>query len=134
MTSAILYLDASALVKLVVDEPETAALHQFLMDWPTRVVSAIALVEVGRVLFKIDAPREAHSRWQAILQRIAVLRIDDDVISRAQRIAPPTLRSLDAVHLATATSLRSDLGALVTYDKQLASAAVHAALRVESPT
>lgn len=134
MTSRLVYLDASALVKLVVDEPESAALQRFLRDWSVRVVSAIARVETNRALLRAGADSDAYARLHGILRHMALLRIDDDVLSRAERMAPPALRSLDAIHLATAAGLGSDLGVLVTYDKRLAAAAADAALPVESPT
>ncbi len=133
MTSRLLYLDASALLKLVVDEPESAALQRFLRNWSARVVSAVARVETNRALLRAGADRAAYARLQAILRYVAVLRIDDDILSRAERIGPPALRSLDAIHLASAARLGSDLGMLVTYDKRLAAAAADAAMQVASP-
>jgi len=133
VTSRLLYLDASALLKLVVDEPESAALQRFLRNWSARVVSAVARVETNRALLRAGADRAAYARLQAILRYVAVLRIDDDILSRAERIGPPTLRSLDAIHLASAARLGSDLGVLVTYDKRLAAAAADAAMQVASP-
>jgi len=133
VTSRLLYLDASALLKLVVDEPESAALQRFLRNWSARVVSAVARVETNRALLRAGADRAAYARLQAILRYVAVLRIDDDILSRAERIGPPALRSLDAIHLASAARLGSDLGMLVTYDKRLAAAAADAAMQVASP-
>jgi len=133
VTPRLLYVDSSALLKLVIEERESAALQRFLRDRPGRVVSAIARVEASRALLRAGADREAHARLQDVFRTIAVLRIDDDVLSRAERIAPPTLRSLDAVHVATAMGLGSDLEAVVTYDKRFAAAVAAAALRVESP-
>jgi predicted nucleic acid-binding protein len=132
--SRLVYLDTSALFKLVVDERESAALKRFLRSWPARVVSAIARLETSRTLLRAGADRDVYSRLYLMFRHLTVLRIDDDVLARAERIAPPTLRSLDAIHLATALQLGSDLGVLVTYDKRLASAAADAALAVESPS
>ncbi|MBI3767670.1 MAG: type II toxin-antitoxin system VapC family toxin [Deltaproteobacteria bacterium] len=133
MSGRVAYLDSSALVKLVVSEPESRALFEFLADWPDRVVSALARVEVPRALARAHASRAAHRRAQATLAHVVVIGIDDDVLSRAARVEPRSLRSLDALHLATAIGLGEDLGVFVTYDDRLAAAAARAALRVEAP-
>jgi predicted nucleic acid-binding protein len=129
----LLYLDSSALVKLVVSEPETEALLEVLPEWPERISSALARVEVVRALARVAAGPAARQRAAAVLARVGLVAIDDAVLEVAARLRPPTLRSLDAVHLATALSVGDELGAFVTYDDRLAAAAGRARLRVLSP-
>jgi predicted nucleic acid-binding protein len=131
-STRLLYLDSSALVKLIVAEPETEALIGFLSAWPHRVSSALARVEVLRAVRRAKAAPTLARRAARVLARVALVRIDDPVLQQASRIAPPELRSLDAIHLATARSL-DDLAGVVTYDTRLARAASRSRLRVFSP-
>jgi predicted nucleic acid-binding protein len=134
MTGRVAYLDSSAAMKLAVLEPQSRALLEFLAAWPDRFASALILVEVPRALRRIGASIATRRRAEETLSRIDVIGIDDDVLARAARVEPPSLRSLDAIHLATAMTIGDELGVFVTYDVRLANAAVHAALPVESPS
>ena len=75
----LLYLDSSAIVKLVVAEPETAALRAFLVAWPDRVTSALARLEVLRALRRAAVPAAVRRRAVRVLARIALVRIDEPV-------------------------------------------------------
>jgi predicted nucleic acid-binding protein len=119
-------------VKLVVAEPETPALFAFLAAWPHRVSSALARVEVLRAVKRAAAGPAVRRRATRVLARVALVRIDDSVLTVAARVAPPELRTLDAIHLATARSL-DDLAGIVTYDLRLVRAALRARLKVWSP-
>jgi len=130
--SSLLYLDSSALVKLVVAEPETTALFTFLAGWPHRVSSALARVEVLRAVRRMGAGPAVRRRAARVMTRVALVRIDGPVLAAAARVAPAPLRTLDAIHLATARSLDS-LAGIVTYDKRLGVAALRARLRVWAP-
>ncbi len=125
------YVDASALVKLVVDEPERTALRAELVTWPALATSVVAEVEVRRAVARVAA--HAVPVAEAVLERFERLPLDDGVRSAAATDAPATLRSLDAVHLASALALGDRLGAFVTYDERLADAARAAGLRVLAP-
>jgi predicted nucleic acid-binding protein len=127
----LLYLDSSALVKLVVAEPETPALLEFLASWPNRVSSALARVEVLRAVKRTRAGPTVRRRAMRVLARVALVRIDDAVLAGAARLGPPELRTLDAIHIATARSLDGLVG-LVTYDARLRSAA-SSRMKVWSP-
>jgi predicted nucleic acid-binding protein len=131
-SSGLLYLDSSALVKLVVAEPETGALLEFLKGWPHRVSSALARVEVLRAVKRTGADPVVRRRATRVLARIALIRIDDAVLVAAARVLPPELCSLDAIHVATARSL-DDLAGIVTYDGRLGRAASRARVKVWSP-
>ena len=131
-SSSLLYLDSSAVVKLVVAEPETPALLEFLAGWPHRVSSALAGVEVLRAVKRSGAGPAVRRRARRVLARVALIRIDDPVLAAAARVAPPELRTLDAIHLATARSL-DGLAGIVTYDARLGRAASRVRLKVWSP-
>jgi predicted nucleic acid-binding protein len=131
--SSLLYLDSSALVKLVVAEPESSALFEFLAGWPHRVSSSLARVEVLRAVKRTGAGSAVRRRAARVLARVALVRIDSPVLAAAVRVAPPELRTLDALHLATARSL-DDLAGIVTYDARLGRAATRARVKVWSPS
>jgi predicted nucleic acid-binding protein len=127
-------LDSAAVVKLVVAEPESPALVDWLNvhDGLPRFTSALAEVEVARVIRR--ATPEALGRVPRVLDRMYRLDIDAHVRTVASAFDDPLLRSLDAIHLAIALRLSdengSQLEAFVTYDKRL----LQAARRVDLPT
>jgi predicted nucleic acid-binding protein len=127
----LLYLDSSAIVKLVVPEPETKALRDFLRSWPERVSSVVARIEVERVARRIGGG--AIRRARTVISRVALVELDDHVVRRAAALQPTELRTLDAIHLAAALSLGEDLGAICGYDSRLADAAASAGVEVVAP-
>lgn len=133
MTEEALYLDSSAIVKLVLPEPETGALVSRLRQDPEVISSAIARVEVLRALKRIKATPAAWRQAERVLARIALVRIDDAVLDSAAAIDPAELRSLDAVHLATALVIGERLDGLITYDSRFGNAADRAGLPVLLP-
>jgi len=132
MPSGLLYLDSSAIVKLVVPEPETKALRELLRSWPDRVSSVVAGIEVERVARRLGGG--AVRRARSVLSRLALVDLDADVVREAAALEPPELRTLDAIHLATAISLGRDLGAVCAYDARLGSAAAAKTIHVVAPT
>jgi predicted nucleic acid-binding protein len=131
MAGKLLYLDSSAIVKLVVPEPETKALRDLLRSWPERVSSVVARIEVERVARRIGGG--AVRRARSVLSRIALVGLDEPVVRVAAALDPPELRTLDAIHLATAISLGGDLGALCVYDVRLGGAAASKTVEVLAP-
>lgn len=124
------YLDASAIVKLVVPEPGSVELERRI-GGSRLVTSAISRVEVTRAVRRRSA---SSTRAPAdVLVRVASLAMDEAVLSLAAALSPPALRTLDAIHLASALQMGGDLEAFVTYDRQLGEAAVAAGLSVETP-
>lgn len=115
------YLDSSAIVKLVVHEPESAALTRYLRGRRPIAASALARVEVMRVTLAFDVAVQA--RALDVLSRIELIRVNDRVLAVASTLLPPQVRSLDAIHLATASLLGDTLGRVVTYDERMADAA-----------
>ena len=127
---SLVYADSSALIKLVIRERESAVLKRWLTG--KRVVSSrIAEVEVSRGARR--SGREPRPSVEELLGEIDLIELGDRVVSRAVRLDPPELRSLDALHLATALSIADDLDGFVTYDRQLGRAASAAGLSVASP-
>lgn len=127
------YLDASAIVKLIVEEPETGSLMAALAEWPDRVSSAVARVEVHRALRRGNAGPGQRSRGEAVLASLTLIRIDDPILALAASLKDPALRAIDAIHLATALSLGDDPVAFVVYDARLARAATKQRLQVVHP-
>ena len=126
-----LYLDSSALVKLAVAEPESKALRQYLHRNRPHVTSALARTEVARALLPVGP--EAVDRGAAVVQRFELIRISDRVLRRAGELEPVELRSLDAIHLATAQLLQPGLRAVITYDERMADAARAMRMQVRTP-
>jgi predicted nucleic acid-binding protein len=116
-----------------VPERESAALHELVSQWPHRVSSEIAVVEVLRAARRLTPEPAVHRRAAAVLASTLLHRIDEELLMQAALLAPPPLRSLDALHLATALSMSRDIGAVVAYDGRLAGAATEAGLRVLAP-
>lgn len=126
------YADASALVKLVVREPESDALRQYLMALPDPATSRISSVEVHRAMTRAGEDPELDGT-AAVWERTVFIELDATVAESAARIGPATLRSLDALHLASALALSDDLESFVTYDSRLADAARAAGMTVVAP-
>lgn len=126
------YLDASAIVRLVVREPGWRDLSAFLREHPTRVASRIVDVEVRRAVAR-SSTAQAEERVERVLERIVKLELDATLAASAGWLRPPGLRTLDAIHLAAALTLGPQLDALVTYDRRLAEAADTAGIKVAAP-
>lgn len=133
MTSAeVAYLDTSAVVKLLLREPETAALRRRLRGWPRRASAALLQVEVLRAVRRASLPR-LMTEARRHLEGIHLIRLDDELLDRAADLDPPAMRSLDAIHLAAAMSLGDDLAAVITYDERMSAGAHALGLPVFSP-
>jgi predicted nucleic acid-binding protein len=125
-----LYLDSSAIVKLVSREPETDGLVQLIGEDPATISSELSVVEVLRAVRRVRGDRR---RAEAVLGGVALVPIDAGIIRSAAGLSPAALRSLDAIHLATVLSLVGDVSRLVTYDTRLAAAARSMKVSVSSP-
>lgn len=135
---SLFYLDASALVKLVREEPESPALSAFL-DGAEILSSELALTEVPRAIrravardpqLSLDALIEQTSE---VLDAIAMLPLDQTVLIAAGALQEPALRALDAIHVTAALEL-SPVDAFVTYDERQSAAARLAGLRTVAPS
>jgi predicted nucleic acid-binding protein len=131
-----IYVDSSALIKRVIDEPESDALDEALERHVAAddvlVASSLAWVEVTRAIRATAVgAADVSDLIEAALSGLAERPIAADVVSLARRISPESLRSLDAIHLATAVLLDADL--IVTYDTRLDAAARYNGLAVAKP-
>lgn len=116
------YFDTSALVKVVVDEAESTALTAWLTEKSRSLYSSsLTRTELMRTVRRYAPDSQARAR--SLLGTVTLARITPSLLERAALLDPPELRSLDAIHLATALDLGSDLNGLVTYDNRLARAA-----------
>ncbi len=128
-----IYLDSAAVVKLVHAEPESAVLRSWLgeraeIQW---ISSVLTEIESFRALARY-AP-EAASRLPAVLDQIDLIDLDQRIRMLAQTVIPAAVRSLAAIHLATALRSRSSLTSFVTYDKRLLDAAQAAGMPIDAP-
>jgi predicted nucleic acid-binding protein len=129
-----IYLDSAAVVKLAHAEAETEALREWLSEraetgW---ISSALVEVEAFRALAR-HAP-QAIARLHPVLDLIDMVDLSPDIRILAQAVSPASVRSLDAIHLATALRRTGELTSFVTYDKRLADAAIAAGLSVDMPS
>jgi hypothetical protein len=123
-----LYLDSSALVKLVAAEAESEALRE-LVGEQSLVSSEIARVEVTRAARR----HAADDAGRELLERLLQIELTAEVLDAAGAAEPPELSSLDAIHLASALAHRERIGAFVAYDARLLAAAEASGLQVASP-
>ncbi|HET7678046.1 MAG TPA: type II toxin-antitoxin system VapC family toxin [Candidatus Limnocylindrales bacterium] len=134
---ALFYADASALVKLVRDEPESHPLRAFLGD-ADLVSCELVLTEIPRAIRRAVAedPRLALDvlldRGGELIDALGLLPLDRALLLAAGALAEPALRALDAIHVVAAIEL-GPLDGFVTYDERQGAAARLAGLRTVSP-
>lgn len=133
MIGSILYLDSSALVKLIVPEAETVPLLRFMLSWPYRLASQVGFVEVHRAVRRVSRDYELQRRAEEVLSTIHFMDIYMDILGEASLLEPLHLRSMDAIHIASALSLGREVGGFVTYDRNMTDAARRVKLNVLAP-
>jgi predicted nucleic acid-binding protein len=124
-------VDASAIVKLIVTEVESAALSTYLRSAGRLATNRVAVVEVARAARRRLG--EQPDALAAALASFVVVELDAPLADRAATIGPAGLRPLDAIHLASAMELGGDLAAFVTYDARLSAAASSLGIAVVAP-
>lgn len=129
------YLDASALVKLAVEEPESLALAAELQQVDTVAISIVGRVELGRALRRRsgDGLKAALDSAARVLDGVMLIPLDVATAAVATSIAPTHLRTLDAIHLATVIALESELDCCYCYDHRLADAITERGMPVAAP-
>lgn len=127
-----IYVDTSAFGRLLLEEPDKPAIEHALRAFATRLSSGLLRVELRR----LGLLRGMLDRADYLLGRISLIPLDEPVLEAAETIAPATVRTLDAIHLATAVRLHEadKLSALMTYDRQLAAGAQEHGITVLSPS
>ncbi len=126
------YLDSSAAVKLIVREAESEALESWLRPHDVLTSSALLRTELLRAIRRGAPRRIAEAR--AALAAFTLRAVDDEILDVAGDIGPSSIRSLDAIHLATALRLATALDAIVTCDRRMIEGAVLLGLPVASPS
>ena len=129
---AIAYIDSSALLKLIVVEDETSALEADLASRDGLVTSSLAVVECHRAVRRA-ANRRIVQRTEQVFDAVYLLDLTPVILERASTIEPAMVRSLDAIHIATALSVDDDTLEVITYDDRMAEAARSGGLRVVQP-
>lgn len=119
-------------MKLVVSERESEALIAALTQWRQRVSSALLATESVRAALRVS--KSDATEAERLLEDVSLIPVTRDLLKKAGRLEPPSLRALDAIHLATAKSLGDELGVLFSYDERLLEAAVDAGIATESPS
>ena len=127
-----LYLDSSAFVKLIVEEAESAAARAFLGNHGVRRVSS-ALLRAESLRAVRNLGPDALATVREGLRRVDLIGIDDRILDAAGTLEPQVLRTLDAIHLATALAVGDDLEAIVTYDERMIDSARLMGLATASP-
>jgi uncharacterized protein len=130
----VIYLDSSALLKLLFEEPESGALTSWMSEHAATpmVTSELAKIEVIRATRRLDTAVVPAAR--ALVSQLDLIRLSSTLIDAAADVGGPSLRSLDAIHLASALSIGADLTAFVAYDDRLVAAAESAGLDATRPS
>jgi predicted nucleic acid-binding protein len=128
-----LYLDSSAFVKVVVEETESTELRAFLAGTSARRVSS-ALLRTDALRAVRHLGPDALAAVREGLRRVDLVAIDDRILDAAGILEPRILRTLDAIHLATALAVGEDLAVVVTYDERMKAAAELVGLKAASPS
>jgi predicted nucleic acid-binding protein len=124
------YADASALVKLVVEEPESRAMNRWFTESDLVLTSRVGVVETIRA-----SSRRVHdpAHRDVVLRDVQVIELDPAIAAVAASLQPTVVRTLDAIHIASALAVSGDLNAFVTYDDRMAEAARALGLPVVRP-
>jgi uncharacterized protein len=133
LAGQVAYLDSSAFVKLVVAEPESAALRRAIARWPQHASSTLLRTETIRALRRSSNTGMIPAA-RRLLRAVRMVRINEPLLDRAADLEPGDLRTLDAIHLASALEIGQDLGVMVAYEIRLRAAAEAYGLAVESPS
>jgi predicted nucleic acid-binding protein len=120
------------MVKLVIGERESDALRRYLASAGQLTTSILAIVEVARAVERV-APGSAAVAV-AVFESVAVVGLDARIAARAGSVGSAGLRTLDAIHLATALQLGVELEAFISYDERLSGAARDMGLTVIAPS
>lgn len=139
MATEVVYLDASAIVKLIADEEESAALRAWLSQWSAATSSELALTEVRRAVERKRIGRPATEQAALgtasarVLAGLDLVPLDRTLLVAAGELPGAFLRSLDAIHVVSALTLGDAGGAFVTYDERQAEGAAACGLEVADP-
>ena len=126
------YLDSSAVAKLFLPEPERSALEGALLERRGLLTSRLSLTECGRIVTRLG--REVTDRFiEDVFGPFVLIDLSSDILRAAGGLQPSGLRSLDAIHVASALSLGDPSLEIITYDQRMAEAARAHGLTVVQP-
>lgn len=133
-----LYLDTSALVKLLVREAESEAIEVELLRWSKLATSLVTNVELSRAVSRAREERpnsvvDGSLVLRGVLASATTIPLDERIVGEAREVRPSSVGALDAIHVASALSLGDDLAAVATYDKRMQEALVLAKIEVVAP-
>jgi predicted nucleic acid-binding protein len=132
MSGSVAYLDTSAFVKLVIEERETRSLVRTLERWPIRASSTLLRTETVRALRRAGHDTRVGAA-RRLFAGVRLVRVDEPLLDRAGELPPWEIRTLDAIHLASALALGDDLAVFITYDTRVEDAARASGILVDSP-
>jgi predicted nucleic acid-binding protein len=129
---AAVYVDTSAVGRVLLGEPDAPAVLRDLAGFDQHVASRLMRIELRRLALREDALEAAYR----LLDGVALVPLDDAILTASETLLPATVATLDAIHLATALRLAAAgmLDAVMTYDRRLADGAEQYGLRVVAPT
>ncbi|HEY4810273.1 MAG TPA: type II toxin-antitoxin system VapC family toxin [Solirubrobacteraceae bacterium] len=135
----ILYVDTSALVKLLVREEESMAIERELLRWQSLVTSVVTEVELPRAVARAREDRRAtvvngSVVLQEVLSSAAIAPLNEDIVAAARVVQPTSVSAPDAIHVASALSLSPELAGVATYDKRMQDALERLQISVLAPT
>ncbi|MGA7705918.1 MAG: type II toxin-antitoxin system VapC family toxin [Solirubrobacteraceae bacterium] len=133
-----LYLDTSALVKLLVRESESEAIEVELLCWSKLATSLVSNVELPRAVSRAREERpnsvvDGSLVLRGILASTTTIALDERIVGKARDVKPTSVGALDAIHVASALSLGPDLTAVATYDKRMQEALALVNVEVLAP-
>jgi|SRR5271154_605586 len=137
--AGILYVDTSALLKLLVREAESTAIERELVRWPSLATSIVAEVELPRAVASArqdrpDAVIDGSLILQGVVASAAIIELSEVIVAAARNVIPVHVGALDAIHIASALSLDEELAGVATYDNRMADALARAGVNVIAPT
>ncbi len=136
--AGILYVDTSALLKLLVREAESTAIERELVRWPSLATSIVTEVELPRAVARArqdrpDAVIDGSLILQGVVSSAAIIELTEDIVIAARSVAPVHVGALDAIHIASALSLDKNLAGVATYDGRMADAVTRVGVNVIAP-
>lgn len=136
--AGILYVDTSALLKLLVREAESAVIEQELVRWPNLATSIVTEVELPRAVARAredrpDAVIDGSLILQGVVASAAIIELSEEIVAAARIVGPVHVGALDAIHIASALSLDKDLAGVATYDGRMADALTRVGVIVIAP-
>jgi predicted nucleic acid-binding protein len=137
--AGILYVDTSALLKLLVREAESAAVEQELVVWPNLATSIVTEVELPRAVARAredrpDAVIDGSLILQGVVASAAIIELSLEIVAAARSVGPIHVGALDAIHIASALSLKEGLAGVATYDIRMTDALRRLDITVLAPT